>query len=174
MTFENDLTGDEPGDFPAAAGSQLESMRDRRRRRRAAMHFDRKVPGFDPPVFVRYKPADLGRLAAAIKTAEKSKNQDAIAIAHASVLISACIGVFEVDEHGDEVSIDPRDRHGEWPRFDQRLGELLADEGETLTRASDVVRALFDNDMALGEASDALIDWSRSMNEDLERESTGN
>jgi hypothetical protein len=174
MSDEHDTAG-----TPAAAGSPLSSLRDRRKARRKKLHLDLKVPGYDPAIFVRFQPASQSKLISEIKRAEKSKDQHAIALANASLLIDACQGVFQVDEHKREVSIDPDNLTAdpsEWLKFGPELGELLADKeaGELLVKASDVARALYDNDMALGAAADRLIEWSRTMNEELERENEGN
>lgn len=162
---------------PAAEQSPLADLRSRRARRRERMFFERPVPGMEPPIYLRFKPVEQGKFIAAAKRVEKAKNDDAVAVANAALLVDACVGVFEYDGDGHRVSVDPADRSpdpADWPRIDQRLGELIADEGQTLTRASDTARALFDNDMALGAMADEVLEWSRSMNETLEEEHAGN
>lgn len=175
----------ERGPAPAATGSPLASLRERRKARRKKLFLDLKVPGYGDPdagvpdVFVRFKPADQSRLVAEVKKAERSKDRDAITLANANLLIEACVGVFQVDASGTEVSIDPDNLTpdpDEWLTFGPELGKLLADEdaGELLVRATDVARALYDNDMALAAASGRLVDWSQTMNEELDREHEGN
>ena len=164
---------------PASAGSPLASLRDRRKARRKKLKLDLVVPGYDPPVYVRFRPASQSKLVQELKRAEKSKDKDAITLANASLLVEACLGVFQVDIEGTEVSIDPDNLttdESEWLKFGPKLGTLLADEeaGELLSKASDVVRALYDNDMALAAASTRLVEWSQSMNEELDRETEGN
>lgn len=157
----------------AAEGSPLADLRSRRRRRRERMFFERPVPGMEPPIYLRFKPIEQSKFIAAAKRVDKAKNDDAVALANAALLIDACVGVFEYDDDGStRISVDT-DRSpdpSDWVRIDQRLGELIADEGQTLTRASDVARALFDNDMALGAMADEVLEWSRSMNEQLDDE----
>lgn len=164
-------------EVPAAPDSPLASLRERRKARRAKLNLDLRVPGYDPEIYIRFQPADLSRLAAELKKAELSKERDAVALANAALLIEACAGLFQVTQAGTEVSIDPADPTpdpAKWLRFGPELGAMLADEGETLNRASDVVRALYDNDMAMAAAATRLIEWSQSMDQELDRENSGN
>lgn len=164
-------------EVPAPASSPLGSLRERRKKRRETLKYDLRVPGYDPEVFVRFKPVAQAKLVAATKRADKSKSPDALALANAALLIDACLGVFQLDSDGTPVSIDPDNlTHDEadWPKFDDRLGQLLADEGEILGSATSVCRALYENDMALSRHTNMLLEWSQSMNEDLDREHEGN
>lgn len=172
MTEHHDEATPVDQDAPAAEGSMLASIRNDRKARRNQQRFDRRVPGL-PNIYVRFRPINQTKLIASVKAAEKSKNPDAVAIANANVLIDACLGIYELLD-GEEVSPDPRDRHGNLPRFDQQLGELIALDGEELTKAVEVCRALYDNDLALAATVDELLEWSRTMNEDLDREHQGN
>lgn len=179
MSDEHERDELEAGSTPAAEGSALSSLRERRKARRRKMFLDLVVPGYEPAVYVRFRPASQSKLIAEVKRADKSKDKDAITIANAAVLIEACVGVFQIRADGEEVSIDPDNLtpdQGEWLIFGPELGALLADEdaGEVLSRASDVARALWDNDMALAAASSRLIEWSQTMNENLDREHEGN
>ncbi|GAB3867386.1 hypothetical protein GCM10028801_41260 [Nocardioides maradonensis] len=175
--FDDEFAGEPDATAPAAPGSPLSSLRERRKARKAKLQLDLKVPGYEPAVYVRFKPVDQARLASELKKAEKSKDRDAITLANAALLIDACIGVFQVDGDGTEVSIDPDNLTpdvDEWLKFGPELGALLADEGEAFNRAADVARALWDNDVALTAAAGRLYEWSQTMNEDLDREQQGN
>lgn len=160
----------------AAAGSALASLRARRRKSVAALHFDLEVPRYDPPVFVRYKPVSQEKVEQTFKRTEKRRGQDRTVVTNAIILAEACLGVFEVID-GQEVSVDPEDRDGEWPKFDQRLGELLTsiEDGERApTKASDVVRKLYLTDGDIISTAQDLSVRSGYAQEQLERESEGN
>lgn len=169
--LEDQGSAHEGGQAPAAPDSTLASLRDRVARVKKALHLDLEVPRLDPPVFVRYRPVEQTRLNAAGKLATKlNRSNDGDVIANASILSSACIGVFEVID-GEEVSIDPEDRHGEWPNFGPRLAELL---GINTKKSSDVVRALFQTDGDIISTVSKLGVWSGYAQEELERDPEGN
>ena len=127
---------------PAAPDSRLASLRERREQALKALHIDLPVPRLDPPVYVRYGAVTQAQINAANKQFEKSKDRDRDVLTNATVLGHACQGVYE-EVDGEIVSIDPEDRHGDAPRFDERLAELL---GIQSNRASDVIRALYVTD----------------------------
>lgn len=161
----------------APSGSAMASIRERRKKRMQKLHFDIEVPGMEPPIFLRCKPVDQPTFMKQIERAGKSKDDDAIVRANAVVLADACIGVFELDDRGREVSVDPGNpttNPSEWLTIGPELGKLIAEEDQLLSRATDVARALFDNDMALCYQTDRLITWSRTMQEDDDREHEGN
>lgn len=159
------------GQTPAAPGSTLASLRDRVARVKETLYLDLEVPRLEPPVFVRYRPTTQGRLNAAGKLASKlSKGDDGDVVANAGILASACIGVFEVID-GEEVSIDPEDRAGDWPTFGPHLAELL---GINTRKASDVVRALYLTDGDIISTVTKLGVWSGYAQEQLERDPEGN
>jgi hypothetical protein len=171
-------TGDQAGDagdVPAAPDSTLALLRQRVARAKEQLHVDLEVPRLEPPVFVRFKPTNQGRLNAASKLAGKLKNRDdGDVVANAGILADACLGVFEVlevDGQKVEVSIDPEDRDGDWPKFGPRLAELL---GVTTNKASDVVRALYLTDGDIMSTVTKLGVWSGYAQDDLERDPEGN
>lgn len=141
---------------PAASGSPLSSLRARRDTARQRLHLDLEVPRMDPPVYVRYSPLPHGRITAITKRFEKSKDADRDVLANAAILAEACQGIYEVID-GREVSVDDRDRDGDWPRFDDRLAELL---GITAGKASDVVRGLYLTDGDVIATASRLAEWS--------------
>ena len=165
---EFETTGDDKA--PAAKGSALATLRDRREKAVKELKKNLEVPRLDPPVFVRFKPIDQARLTAANKKAAASKEKDAEVIANAGILAEACLGVFEVID-GVEVSVDPDDREGEWPRFDKKLARLL---GVPAGKASDVVRALYLTDGDIISTVSTLGVWSGYAAEQLEQDTEGN
>ena len=168
--LDTDLPPDEPGEVPAAPGSALGSLRERREKAVQELYTDRVVPRLPGPVFVRYKPVPQRRIEAANKQAAASKDKDRDVISNAAVLAEACLGVFEVID-GVEVSVDDRDRDGEWPKFDSRLAEVL---GVKWTKAGDVVRSLYLTDGDVISAVREVVRWSGFVDEQLERDDEGN
>lgn len=159
---------------PAPPGSALGSLRDRRRKAVDALFLDLAVPRYDPPVFVRYKPLTDARMAAINDRFSKAakKDPEANLRANATALADACVGVFEVTADGQEVSVDPDDRGGDWPRFDDRLGALLGLEGTT--SALQVIRTLYLTDADVNATSAKLAEWSGYNLEAVEERETGN
>jgi hypothetical protein len=160
----------EPGPRPAASGSALASLRARREQAKDDLHLDLAVPRLDPPVYVRFAPVEQALIDRANKRHEKSKAQDKNVVINAVILADACQGVFEVID-GEEVSVDDRDRDGEWPRFDEQLADLL---GVDATKAADVVRALYLTDGDVIATATKLADWSGYSLADLEERAEGN
>lgn len=178
---EAELGGDGPRaavDQPAEAadGSALASLRARRRKVVEKLYFDLEVPRYDPPVWVRYRPVSQEKVEDTFKRTEKRRGKERTVVTNAIILAEACIGVFEVID-GVEVSVDPDNRGGEWPKFDQSLGELLTsiEDGERPpTKASDVVRKLYLTDGDIISTAQDLSVRSGYAQEQLERESEGN
>lgn len=162
--FEN-----ESGERPAASGSALSGLRARRQKAVEELHLDLPVQRLDPPVYVRFAPATQSQIEAITKRYSKSKDKDKTVTVNALILAHYCRGVFEVID-GEEVSVDESDRSGEWPRFDERLAELLGLESD---RAVDVVRGLYLTDGDVIATAGKLADWSGYSIEELE-ERTGN
>lgn len=156
---------------PAADGSELSSLRSRRARVREQLHFDLEVPRYDPPVLVRYKPVPQEKIEQTFERTKKMRGKDRTAVTNAIILAGACIGVFEVID-GEEVSVDPDDRAGEWPTFGPRLAGIL---GEPMAKkASDVVRALYLTDGDLISTAQELAALSGYAQDQIERDSSGN
>ncbi len=162
---------EQPGEQSAAAvTSHLTSLRDRRAKVREELTVDFAVPRYDPPIYVRYRPLTQGQITVANKRAEKSKDPSTAVTANAVLLADACIGIFQV-VGGRELSVDIEHLDGDWPRFDDRLGQLL---GERVNNASDAVKALFHTDGDILATAGKLAEWSGYSTEDLEREYQGN
>lgn len=175
---DGSLATSTPSEVPAAAGSPLASLRERRQARRNKLFLDLKVPGLEPAVYVRYNPIKGAKLLEVNKKLARSKDNDAVVAANVAMLADACVGVFQLDSSGQAISVDPDNLSSseeEWLKFGPELGALLAEEGEPAPeRVVDVVRALFDGDLAITTHGDLLIDWSRTLNEELERDTSGN
>lgn len=160
-----------PAELPAAASSQLTGLRQRRAAARQASKLDLAVPGYDPAVYVRFRalqPEELERIRA--RHAKAKPTEQAFRV-NAAVLATAAVGVFELDpDTGDEVSVDPEDRYGDWPRFDDRLAGLL---GETAATAQDAVTALYVEKMHVLSAGDEVALWSTGRDQELRRTEQG-
>lgn len=169
-TEQDPMSAEQTGLAPAATGSRLESLRDRRAKALQAAYLDLEVPRIDPPIYVRFAPVPMHRIQSANKLTEKSKDQDRIVITNAAILAGACQGVYEIVD-GTEVSIDPDDRFGDWPKFDERLAGLL---GVDASKAIEVVRALYITDGDIVSTADKLAEWSGYTAEQHEREVEGN
>lgn len=169
--FEDDVDLEvDTGEAPAAVGSVLAGLRQRREQALAALYTDLVVPRLDPPVFVRFRPIDQAKIEQANKRANASKDPDAATAANAAVLAAACVGVFELDEDGAEVGVDPDDRDS-WPQFDKRLARLL---GVKAGKAADVVRALYLTDGDVIKTVTKLAEWSGFNEDALDRDTAGN
>lgn len=155
----------------AAPDSALAGHRARRQKSIAELFTDLVVPRYDPEIYVRFRPVVQRRIDAVNKAAEKSKDRDKSAIANAVILADACIGIFEVVD-GVEVSIDPRDPGGAWPKFDERLAEIF--ELPAAKKASEVVRGLYLTDGDVIGTASKLAEWSGYATDQLERDEAGN
>lgn len=162
--FDADTDGAQREERPAAAGSQLASLRDRRAAAAKQLYLDLPVPRLEPEVFVRFAPVEQAQIDRINKRHEKSKDREKTVKINAVVLAEACRGIFEVIDE-QEVSIDPADREGDWPRFDEKLADLL---GLDSTGAVDVVRGLYLTDGDVIATATKLADWSGYSITDLE------
>lgn len=164
-----------PGETPAAPGSMLASLRERRAKAKEELFLDLPVPRYDPPLYVRFKPLDQSALVAGQKLIDAGKkDREVVTKVNAGYLAGACLGLFEVAD-GEKVSIDPDDRStdpGEWPTFGPRVAELLGEPG--LARAVDVVRSLYLTDGDIIATAGELAVWSGYTGEKLEAEFEGN
>lgn len=167
------------GERAAAPTSALTNLRQRREKAVKRLWVDLKVPRLDddggPPVYVRYKPAPEHRVEAINKQNEKSKDREKNVIANASVLADCCLGVFAVIGHEPDddgvdqpirVSIDDEDPHGEWPRFDEHLAQILG--VPDAVRADQVVRGLYLTDGDILSTATKLAQWSGYSLNDVE------
>lgn len=144
---------DETTTAPATVGSNLKARRDTAIKE---LFTDLKIPRYDPPIYVRFKPVPQSRIDRMNKQAENSKEKDATVTANAAILADATLGVFEVID-GEKVSVDPNDRDGEWPKFDSALAELFEVKA---TKAGEVVRAVYMTDGDIIATVTQLGVWS--------------
>lgn len=160
-----------PREIPAAPSSPLASLRERRAQARKRSKLDVLVPGYEPPVWVRFRaltPEELERIS--VRHA-KAKATDRALRVNSTLLATACLGVFELDpETGVEVSVDPDDREGDWPRFDDRLAGILGVEAE---KADDIVQALYVEKMHVLSVGDEVATWSTGRDQELRRAEQG-
>lgn len=154
------------GDRPAAAGSALANLRERRAAAAKNLHLDLAVPRLEPPVYVRFRPVKIEEINRVNAQYAKSKAKDVDVIVNAVILSHACLGVF--GEADGQPAGDPET----WPRFDSELAQLLG-----LPEASgavDVVRGLYLTDGDVIATGSRLSDWSGYAWQDLERDAAGN
>lgn len=160
-----------PTEVPAATGSPLSGLRQRRAEARKRAHLDVVVPGYEPAVFVRFRaltPEELERIRA--RHAKAKATEQALRV-NSAVLATSCVGVFELDpETGEEVSVDPEDRYGSWPRFDTRLASILGVEADN---ADATVRALYLEPMHILSVGDEVATWSTGRDQELRRTESG-
>jgi hypothetical protein len=155
---------------PAAEGSQLQSLRERRQAAEKKLHIDLVVPRLDPPVFVRFNAVPIHVINAVSKQYAKSKDPEVDVIFESVILTRACAGVFEVVD-GQERSIDPAG--GEWPTFGEPvLAELLG--LPVGSSAVDVVRGLYLTDGDIMATGAQLREFSGYSAAELERDFEGN
>jgi len=175
------------GETPAAAGSPLASLRDRKAKLVEKLYLDLKVPRWDddggPAIFVRYHPAKLGKVASASTLREKQRKQwgdDWALIAQADVLIDCCAGIYASEngkraddpEVGDVYSLRPGDPTGDWTTFDPDLAANLGLDEHAGAVAT--CRALYLTEGDLTLAYTALIAWSGDVSDDTEETNRGN
>lgn len=141
-------------DVPAADDSPLTSLR--ARLAAVVLTFDLEVPRLDPPVYVRYKAVSQRRVEEIGRLVDRRREKDKTVVFNATVLADACQGIFEVID-GEKVSVDHEDRGGDWPKFDQRLAELL---GVRAKKAVELVRVLYKTDGDLITAAQKLVELS--------------
>ncbi len=166
MVDQHDETPESLGERPAAPTSALTGLRARRQQVVAALYVDYAVPRYDPPIFVRFRPISDARMTAINKQADKSKDPEKQVVANAVALAECCVGVFEqVTEDGEtrQVSVDhdnPSTDPEDWPRFDQRLAELLGLDTSGPLKAADVVRGLYATDGDVLATAGKVAEWS--------------
>jgi hypothetical protein len=140
----------------ASPRSALAALRARREGARNERHLDLRVPGLEPPLFVRYGPVAKGVAEDITDRWKNSKDKDATVKREAQLLAEACRGLFELDDSGNKVSPDPDDRGGDWPRFDEHLARLI---GSDKTSALDLLREVYEEDGDIMAASQKYAFW---------------
>lgn len=141
---------------PAAAGSALARLRDRRKAASERLHLDLAVPRYDPPIYVRFRPVTQPELESIERRFKGSKDPDKNVHRHAALLAETCVGIFERNDQGAEQGLDP-DSPGVWPRFDDALAGLLEADVDT---AVDTVRALYLTDGDVIATAGRVTEWS--------------
>lgn len=151
----------------ATVGGSLSS---RRQQAVDELWTDLKIPRYDPPIYVRFKPIEQKRIDAMTASIERSKAKDKRVAANAALLAEATIGVFEVVD-GEQVSIDPEDRDGDWPKFDMRLAELFEVQA---VKAAEVVRAVYLTDGDIIATVMQVGEWSGYNLDEIQADFEGN
>lgn len=151
---------------PAAPGSALADLRQRREKAKAKLHLDLVVPRLDPPVGIRFRPIHQREVDAVLASIRESKDPDRLVVGNATHLANACLGIFEIAD-GKPVG-DP----STWPKFDAALAELLGVPQDTPPRA--LVQLLYLADGDIIGAAQELADWSGQTERLLAEETAGN
>jgi len=133
--------GDETSVPTTAPDSALARLRAQRSKLADEAHqFHVHVPRTtDPAIHVAYAPVDPGAMEEAIERRKKAAKSPTAKrnvglLAAADVLVEHCQGIYTVDEAGKEMGLDPA-APDVWPRFTERLGELLGEETPTAVAA---------------------------------------
>ncbi|MSZ75525.1 MAG: hypothetical protein F2667_00290 [Actinobacteria bacterium] len=165
----------ETGQIPASKGSAFERIRANRAAAKARLFKVLEIPRMEPKMWVRYQPIPTERIEYASKVAEKAAagkaEKNAVLKANAAILAEACVEIFELDEYGEEISIDPD--HGEPVRFDAHLAEILEMPHGT-RRGSDIVLAMYLTEGDVVGTATTLAEWSGYADRVSEKDSSGN
>lgn len=149
----------------------LAALKARRESGREQRHLDLRVPGMEPPLYVRYGPIPKGVAESITEKWRTRKDRDRTVKREAQLLTEACRGLFEIVD-GEKVSIDPDDRHGEWPRFDENLARLI---GSSEVSAVGLLREVYEEDGDIIAASTRYAAWWERTTEELaEQDAPGN
>lgn len=161
-TFEPD----QPEDQPDRAASLLGRIKARRDEQTANETLTLPVPTWDGELLARYRVLErkvLEKLNAAAK-----RKQGAAVNGDADFLIRACVGLFVVDDDGEQVALE--DESGPI-RFDSRLAAKLDVPAET---ARDVVMYAFKgNDLAVGSHAAKVAQWMTDTSQEVDGEVLG-
>lgn len=158
--------GDEHSGVPAAPGSALAGLRERREKAVKALYLDLQVPRLDPPVYVRYGPLPKPIIDQANKQIVDGKAEDREVVAKAVALSHVCLGVFGL------VDGKPEGSPNTWPKFDPQLAELLGLPSDC--GAVQVVRSLYLTDGDILAALAEVSEWSAQSERRISEETEGN
>jgi len=164
-TFEHVASGpnDHTGETSAPSSSLFAALR-AKRDQILTRTLDLPVPGYDGAIFVRYKPITQELSTRANERFEKSRKQPHLGWeSNALMLAGSVVGVYALDEDGKPVLVEDA--------FGERVAEGF---GEKATRALDVVKIVYVNDMAIADAALQLTEWSGENNEAAVDEFAGN
>lgn len=164
--------GPEPTDSHTTPDTLRSGLRDRREKAANKLYVDRRVPRMDPPVFVRFKPLLQETIDAANKAIEKGKDKRRNVHANADAIATACIGIYELDEHNEKRSVVPDVDDWTEVRFDEALGRELGHQ--SMIRARDVVQALYLTDGDIISEAGELTEWSGYARRDGDEDYSGN
>lgn len=160
------VTVDTGTDVPAesvAPDTPLRSLKAKRSKMLNKLQLTLQVPRWDDPeIFVVYKPIETARTNEATIKRSESKDPDWLVKANADMLCQACSGIYAIfDKDGVKRSLNLEDEFGAWTKFDQNLSENLdLPQWGTVTKAVDVVRAIYPTDGDLIAAAEELSNWS--------------
>lgn len=167
----------EPGPVPAAIGSPLFDLRQRRGEINARLYLDLQVPRWHddggPEIWVRYRPARAVTAQKSIQRRAEKKDDEALINTEADVLVEACVGVYA--KVGEQTfSLRVGDAEGTWTRFDQDLAVALGlDPNDKETTAAATCRALYFTELDLISAASDLGAWSGQASKKAEEEALG-
>lgn len=165
MSDYNDEHNDHAGQIPAAPTSGLAALRQQRQKIQQALHLDLRVPRYEEPVFVRYSAPTRAQLT---KVQDRvSKSRDGELLGEALLLAECCVGVFQKDANGEPIGTPE-----EWPKFDKDLAAYLGEPD--LSRAADIVRALFFTDGDIISTAATINRWAGYAAEQAVEEFEGN
>lgn len=167
FTFpESDDEFEEPD---VSSPTVLNSLRSQRKKIRDELTLDLAVPEY-VNAYVRFRPVEPEFVRRAWRKREKAGDKGPL-LAHADVLVEACVGVFMLDENGNEVSA-AEDGNPEWPRFDARLAEAMGEPD--IDSAVQVAIEFYPKKYHVLSTATKVLEWSGMSQEDIEERYRGN
>lgn len=169
----NDFTTETSDDFrhegetKAAPTSGLAALRAERKKIEDSLHIDLRVPRYETPLYVRYKPMETGQMQRISERARKSKAPDAVARGNAQMLAECAVAIYELGSDGEPVGTPD-----EWIKIGPELAEHLGQP--ELKSATDVILALFLTDGDITSTVNRLTEWSGFANAEGVEEHSGN
>lgn len=128
---------------------------------------DLPIPGYNNELFARfvYRPDAFDRLKKIGNKALKSRHPRKELHAAQDTLAYACEAIYVSDDEG--VTLEHIDPSGEPTRFDQKLARLLDFDA---SNAREVVRKVFNNDLAVISMSNRVSEWMQREDEDADED----
>lgn len=158
-----------PDEYPASSGSVLDTLRQEREAKLAGLWIDLRVPRYDTPLYVRFKPITSPALARLMARAEEGskRSDDAQFYGHIGVLAETVVGVFVKNANGECVS--PLDGSlDNLPKFEASLadGMGIPHDGSVAS----IIKKFYLADGDIFRVSQAIQDFSGFSADPLEAE----
>lgn len=148
------------------------SMLGKLRQRREQLSQDREplelpIPGYNGDLVAKYRVLPWQEIRLAAEKADRDKSPLSELMAACDMLIKSCVGMYVQGNDG----LEPIDADAAAPvGYDARLAGLLGYEAET---AREVIRRLFNNDLALAAHHADVAEWWQSTGQEDEERFVG-